>query len=285
MSEEKKGLTRKDFLKLSAVGAAAVAGAGVMTMAENVEAAKAKERWAMVIDLDRCTGCKACAIACKTEFDTRLGVFRSQVIYREHGAYPKAERDILPWLCNHCDNPPCVKVCPVKPVSAECKGVKCKKRATYKRPDGVVLVDQDRCIGCGQCIRNCPYQVRSFDPGKKAGGNPSANPADKCTLCEHRLEAGVVPSCVNTCPARARIVGNLNDPNSEVSKLLKAHKKDVAVLLPEKKTRPQVYYIGKKAKAASAAYKSGDDIRKEANSKYQLVVWKEGPYASTKGGK
>jgi tetrathionate reductase subunit B len=286
MSEEKKGLTRKDFLKLSAVGAAAVAGAGVMTVAENVEAAKAKgDRWAMVIDLDRCIGCKACAIACKTEFDTRLGVFRSQVVYNEHGEYPKTQRDILPWLCNHCDNPPCVKVCPVKPMDAEFKGVKFKKRATYKRPDGIVLVDQDRCIGCGQCIRNCPYDVRSFDPGKKAGGNTSANPADKCTLCEHRLEAGVVPSCVNTCQARARVVGNLNDPNSEASKLLKAHKKDTAVLMPDKKTNPQVFYIGKKAKGINVAFTKGEDIRKEANSEYQLKVWKEGPYASKKGGK
>jgi len=284
MSEEKKGLTRKEFLKTAAVGTAVVAGAGVLSAAENLEAATKKNgtRLAMVIDLDRCIGCKACAIACKTEFDTRLGVFKSQVVYNEHGAYPKAERDILPWLCNHCDNPPCVKVCPVDPIDAEFKGVKFKKRATYKRPDGAVLVDQDRCIGCGQCIRHCPYSVRFFDPGKQAGGNPTANPADKCTFCEHRIEAGVVPSCVNTCQARARIFGDLNNPDSEVSKLLKAHK-EATVLLPEKKTKPQIYYIGKKAKAANATLKKGEDIRKEAKSKYQLAVWKMGPYGK-KGG-
>lgn len=280
MSKEKKGLTRKEFLKAAAVGAVAMSGADILTARENVEAAKG-ERWAMVIDLDRCIGCKACAIACKTEFDTRLGVFRSQVIYNEHGEYPKTQRDILPWLCNHCDNPPCVKVCPVDPVDAEFKGVKFKKRATYKRPDGVVLVDQDKCIGCGLCIMNCPYNVRSFDPGKKAGGNPSLNPADKCTFCEHRVEAGVVPSCVNTCQARARIVGNLNDPKSEVSKLLKKNK--AQVLLPEMKTKPQVYYIGKKAKGVNAALKKGEDIRKEANSGYQRKVYLEGPYAKKVG--
>jgi len=269
-------IKRRDFLKGAVVTGAAVATTGVLSAAGDAVAAKG-ERWAMVIDLDRCIGCKACAIACKTEFDTRLGVFKSQVIYNEHGEFPKTQRDILPWLCNHCENPPCVPVCPVDPVDAEFKGVKFKKRATYKRPDGAVLVDQDRCIGCGQCLRNCPYSVRFFDPGKKAGGNPSANPADKCTLCEHRLEAGVVPSCVNTCQARARIVGNLNDPDSEVSKLLKKNKAEV--LLPELKTKPQVYYIGKKAKGINAALKKGEDLRKEANTVNQRKVWLEGPYA------
>ncbi|NIO07728.1 MAG: 4Fe-4S dicluster domain-containing protein, partial [Deltaproteobacteria bacterium] len=81
---------------------------------------------------------------------------------------------------------------------------KFKKRATYKRPDGAVLVDQDRCIGCGECLRYCPYKVRFFDPVKKAGGDPGEQAASKCDFCVHRLEAGVVPSCVNTCPGRAR---------------------------------------------------------------------------------
>ncbi|MBI2522334.1 MAG: 4Fe-4S dicluster domain-containing protein [Bdellovibrio sp.] len=270
------GIERRDFLKGAVVTGAAMASAGILSAAEDAGAKKG-ERWGMVIDLDRCIGCKACAIACKTEFDTRLGVFRSQVVYNDHGTFPNSQRDILPWLCNHCENPACTPVCPVDEIDADFKGVKYKKAATYKRPDGVVLVDQDRCIGCGECIRNCPYSVRSFDPGRKAGGNDSANPADKCTLCEHRLEAGVVPSCVNTCQARARIVGNLNDPNSEISQLLKKHKGEV--LLPEKSTQPQVYYIGAKAKEINSAWKNGEDIRKEANTEYQRQVWLEGPYA------
>jgi tetrathionate reductase subunit B len=232
---------------------------------------------AFVIDLDRCIGCKGCHVACKSEFDVRLGAFKSSVIDYDHGKYPDAKRDFLPWLCNHCDNPPCVKVCPVDPIDAEFKGVKFKKRATYKRPDGAVLVDQDRCVACGQCITNCPYGVRFFDPGKKAGGNPDGNPADKCTFCVHRLDDGVVPSCVNTCTGRARHIGDLNDPNSNVSKLLKKNK--AYTLLTDKGTKPQVFYIGKNAKRINDALKKGVDLRKEANTGYQLKVWKEGPYA------
>ncbi|MEW6410062.1 MAG: 4Fe-4S dicluster domain-containing protein [Nitrospirota bacterium] len=275
MGEEKDGLSRGEFLKLSTVGA--LAGAALLSVSEGIESAQRKvTKWVMVIDLDRCIGCMACAVACKGEFDTRLGVFRSQVIYREVGRYPKTDRVFMPWLCNHCDNPPCVGVCPVDPIDAEFKGIKFKKRATYKRPDGVVLVDQDRCVACGLCIQNCPYGVRSFDPGKKAGGNPDGNPADKCTLCAHRLEAGVVPACINTCIGRARVVGDLNDPKSEVSKILKKHK--VKVLLPERGTKPNVYYIGKDRIAINDAFKKGEDLRKEANSKHQIQVWRQGPY-------
>jgi tetrathionate reductase subunit B len=276
MSDAKKGLTRKEFLKLSALGAAAVQGATVLAASENAEATNRK-RWGFVVDLDRCIGCKACSIACKAEFDTRLGVFRSQVIDYEYGTYPNTKRDFLPWLCNQCDNPPCVPVCPVDPIDAEFHGVKFQKRATYKRPDGVVLVDQDRCIGCGLCLQNCPYKVRFFDPGKKAGGDPDENPASKCDFCEHRLEAGVVPSCINTCPARARIIGDLNDANAEVSKILKS--KQAEVLLPEKGTGPNVFYIGKNRVRINRSLKRGDDRRQEANSTYQLLVWKQGPYS------
>lgn len=278
MSEEKKDLTRKEFFKASVAGAAAVAGAAVLAVPEEVEARRRKKtkKWGLVVDLDKCTGCTGCAIACKSEFDTRLGVFRSQVVDHEHGKYPKVKRDFLPWLCNHCENPPCVSVCPVEPSDAKFNGVKFKKRATYKRPDGPVLVDQDRCIGCGQCVMNCPYNARFFDPGKKAGGNSDANPASKCDLCVHRLDAGVVPSCVNTCTGRARIVGDLNDPKSTVSRLLKKH--TAGVLLPEKGTQPTVFYIGKNRKRINSVLKKGHDIRKEANSASQLQVWKQGPY-------
>ncbi|MFV1951916.1 MAG: 4Fe-4S dicluster domain-containing protein [Nitrospinota bacterium] len=282
MGDEKNGLTRKGFLKVSAIGAVAAAGTGVLTATENLEAMslirkRKSVKWAMVIDLDRCTGCNACSIACKAEFDTRLGVFRSQVIYYEYGEYPNTNKDFLPWLCNHCENPPCIKVCPVDPINAEFNGVTFKKRATYKRPDGVVRVDQDRCIGCGLCLQNCPYKVRFFDSGKKAGGNPDANPASKCDFCVHRLDAGVVPSCINTCPARARIIGDLNDSNSEVSKLLKRYK--AGVLLSEKGTKPHLFYIGKNRNKINEALKKGEDIRIEVNSKYQLEIWKDGPYA------
>lgn len=280
MDDIKKGLSRKEFLKTSAMGAV-VAGAMVME-GTSIVTAQSKAtgtgsiaKWAMVIDLDRCVGCKACAVACKTEFDTRLSVFRSQVIDYVHGEYPNTKRDFLPWLCNHCQNPPCVSACPVAEVSAEFRGVSFKKRATYKRPDGVVLVDQNRCIGCGECIRNCPYQVRSFDPGKRAGGDAQEHPADKCTFCEHRVAAGIVPSCVNTCQGRARIFGDINDSNSEVSRLLQRNS-NKAVLLPNRKTGSKVYYIGRTKGRVNEAWSRGIDLRKEANSQYQARVYSGG---------
>jgi tetrathionate reductase subunit B len=278
MGKEKKGLSRKEFLKTSAVGAGVVGSTGILSATQKVLASGSGVKWGFVIDLDRCIGCKACAIACKAEFDVRLGVFRSQVIYNEHGSYPKTKKDFLPWMCNHCDNAPCIPVCPVDPIDAEFEGVRFKKRATYKRPDGAILVDQDRCIGCGECIRNCPYKARFFDPAKRSGGDPDEYPASKCDLCVHRLDAKIVPSCVNTCQGRARIIGDLNDPYSEVSKLLKKHK--VEVLLPEKATKPQVYYIGNTKRGINDSLKWGEDIRIEANSQYQLEIWKEGPYGS-----
>jgi tetrathionate reductase subunit B len=115
------------------------------------------------------------------------------------------------------------------------------KQATYKRPDGIVLIDQDRCVGCGACVDDCPYGARYLDPLKAAGGMPGMKAADKCSLCEHRLAEDVVPSCVNTCEGRARVVGDLNDPNSEISRLIAANK--TRVLQPKLKTDPQIYYI------------------------------------------
>ncbi|MBI5183191.1 MAG: 4Fe-4S dicluster domain-containing protein [Nitrospinae bacterium] len=282
--KEKKGLNRNEFLKLSAIGTTVIAGTNIggdiLTATERTEdietAKKVGRRWAFIIDLDRCIGCKACAIACKVEFDTRLGLFMSQVIYYEYGEYPNTKRNFLPWLCNHCEYPPCINGCPVEPIDAEFNGIRFKKKATYKRPDGVVMVDEDRCIGCGLCIQNCPYNVRFFDPEKKGGANPDTNHASKCDLCVHILDAGVVPCCVNTCPARARLIGDLNDPNSEVSRLLKRDKAEV--LLPEKGTKPHVFYIGKYKKRINKGLKKGEDIRIEANSEYQIKVWKEGPY-------
>jgi len=266
-------INRRDFLKAGMAAGAVAAGttAGVSSGAAGVP------KWGFIVDLDRCIGCKACAIACKAEFDTRLGVFRSQVMYFEHGKYPEAKNDFLPWLCNHCENPPCVPVCPVEPIEDMFMGVKFEKRATYVRPDGAVLVDQDRCIGCGLCLQNCPYRVRFFDPGRRSGGNPELPPAAKCDYCVHRLDAGVVPSCVNTCQARARIIGDLNDPGSEVSRILKEKKS--AVLLPEQGTKPKIHYIGKNSERINEALRKGEDLREEANTKYQLGEWGKGPYA------
>ena len=187
---------------------------------------KGKKRWAMVIDLRRCIGCMACICADKAEFDVPLGVWRTTVRVKNSGRYPNVRKHFMPRLCNHCDNPPCVRNCPTQ--------------ATYKHEDGFVLQRYERCIACRTCMAACPYNARHVLPNNrsrvKIGGV-----VDKCTFCHHRVEKGLLPACVQTCIGRARIFGDINDPNSEVARLVATHKTNV--LKPEKGTRPQVYYI------------------------------------------
>jgi Fe-S-cluster-containing dehydrogenase component len=190
------------------------------------EGVEGKKRYAMVIDLRKCIGCHACSVACKAEFDVPLGVWRSWVRYQEKGKYPNVKKHFLPRLCNHCDKPPCVRVCPVQ--------------ATYKDKDGYVLQRYERCIGCRYCMIACPYNARHILP-RKTNAVGYGHVIDKCTFCIHRVEQGVTPACVTTCVGRARVFGDLNDPNSEVAKLVSKH--STVVLKPEAGTRPQVYYI------------------------------------------
>ena len=171
------------------------------------------------------------------------------------GTFPNTKKGFLPIMCNHCEGnkkdgvPPCVKTCPEYPgkrmtfKTADGKKIRYRGGATYKRPDGLVLIDSDLCIGCGKCIDSCPYGVRSFNPFIKAGKKPEKQAADKCDMCKERVANGIDPSCVNTCQGRARIFGDLNDPNSEVAKLVKEHKLAKNVLLPEEGTEPHVFYI------------------------------------------
>lgn len=153
------------------------------------------KRFGMLIDLSSCIGCNACTVACKQENDVPLTKFNTWVESWDAGEYPNVARANMPKLCNHCSNAPCVKVCPTG--------------ASYRTEDGVVLVDMEKCIGCKYCMAACPYQVRWVN---------AAGEVDKCTFCYHRTSQGLLPACVGTCVTRSRYFGDLNDPDSDISK-------------------------------------------------------------------
>jgi Fe-S-cluster-containing dehydrogenase component/formate-dependent nitrite reductase membrane component NrfD len=177
-------------------------------------------RWAWVIDQTRCIGCHACTTACKSENDVAVGVFRTWVKNVEVGTFPEVKRHFAVLRCNHCEDPPCVEVCPVT--------------AMYQRPDGLVDFDHDACIGCKACMQACPYDAIYMDP--------DSNTAAKCNFCSHRVDEGLLPACVVVCPEEALLFGDMEDPTSKVSRALKEH--DVTVRRPEQGTKPHAFYIG-----------------------------------------
>lgn len=196
-------------------------------------------RWGMVIDLDRCVGCYACSVACKVENGTPPGVWYAPVYEKEVGTYPTVKRVFLPTLCFHCKEPLCMKACPT--------------RAITKRADGIVLVDQNKCCGSRACIAACPYGALTYvekqpgafgeelTPFEKAFQNDWQGTAQKCTFCVHRIDEGnYEPACVQTCPTHCRIFGDLDDPNSEVSKIIR--ERSAVQPRPETGTEPSVYY-------------------------------------------
>ena len=225
-------------------------------------------RYGMVIDMDACTGCRACMVACKVENNTPQANFWMYVFRFEEGEYPNSRMWFMPRPCMHCDNAPCVKVCPVG--------------ARFKLENGLTATDYDRCIGCRYCEVACPYGVNYFnwkrpednyyldwdDPGlieitagqpvpyanpdlelgygedqrRTAGGGRLDGVMEKCTFCVHRLEKGLQPACATVCPTRAIIFGDLDDPDSEASRLLR--EKPSFRLLEEEGTEPRVHYVG-----------------------------------------
>lgn len=182
-----------------------------------------QKRYAMLIDLRRCIGCQSCTVSCAIENQTPLNSFRTTV--RQYEISEKGQRAnnvLLPRLCNHCEQPPCVPVCPVQ--------------ATFQRQDGIVVINNQQCIGCGYCVQACPYDARFI--------NEETKTADKCTFCTHRLEVGLLPACVESCVGGARIIGDILDPNSTISRYLAEYKSQLKVLKPEANTFPQVFYLG-----------------------------------------
>lgn len=224
-------------------------------------------KYGMVIDLNRCTGCGGCILACKTENNVADGIRWADRITETVGKFPNVRYSYLTTRCNHCDNAPCVSGCPTK--------------AMHKSDQGLTLHNPDKCIGCRYCMARCPYGVISFNAEKphsawrseeavipqgtaaaaevvaRVGGNgtPYYNPepeatytgnrprgvVEKCQGCNHRLQNDLLPYCVEACPSRARIYGDLTDPTSEVSRLLATH--SPMRLKEELGTEPNVYYI------------------------------------------
>jgi len=247
--------TRRNFLKKAITGGIAATlpvSAFKLITPEKVQASikDDKVRYVFLVDIQKCVGCGFCVKACKLEnevpYDTpvsRTWVERYVVTKdgESHIDTPKAGRDgftsgkvhgeeinpdditkafFVPKLCNHCEQPACVQVCPVG--------------ASYQTKEGVVLVDRTWCIGCGYCIMACPYGARFFHPVYKT--------AEKCTFCYHRITKGMKTACVQACSFGARQLGNLKDPDDPVTQTIMSER--VGVLKDEYGTKPQVYYIG-----------------------------------------
>lgn len=247
-------IPRRQFMKMAAAGTA------VTTIAFNTKGLRravstspptesSPHQWAMIIDLNKCTGCGNCQLACQAHNDTAPGLSWNRMIA---AGELNDEPLYVPVPCMHCQNPPCVGVCPVK--------------ATYKRADGIVMMDYERCIGCRYCQLACPYGTRSFNWQEYTGQNTAVpewgepevarrprGVVEKCTFCVHRIDRGLAegltpgvdpqatPACVAACPVGARIFGDLNDPHSAVSKALQNHQ--AVQLRRDLGTEPRVHYL------------------------------------------
>jgi len=215
-------------------------------------------RWGMVIDLQRCIGCYSCMISCKEEHFIPPGIFWNRIVIGETGQFPTVTKQMYPVLCNHCAEAACVKACPTQ--------------ATTRREDGLVIIDYTKCAGCRYCVIACPYQQRTFYADGKKEYYPGQGLTEyeligkelyplepgtvmKCNFCVERIDEGIAkglkpgvdreatPACVNSCPTEARVFGDLDDANSNVSRLI-TEKKGFP-LHPEYGTEPSVYYVNR----------------------------------------
>lgn len=245
-----KNVKRREFLKLAAVGVAVAAGTrAVKSTKASSETPKGEHQWVMVIDQSKCIGCGFCTLACQAHNDINPDIQWNTV--SDVGMIGD-KHIFLPRPCLHCEKAPCVEVCPVQ--------------ATFHRDDGIVMMDYDRCIGCRYCEVACPYQARSFNWVAFEGENPRVpkwgspevarrprGVVEKCSFCYQRVDRGLeqgltpgvdpdaTPACVVICPVRARVFGDLNDPESNVSKLLRDN--PTYRLRENLGTGPRVYYI------------------------------------------
>jgi len=273
MSESKAD--RRDFLKKSSAALAAaplahVAGRGADDVAEpttdeakfqpeeywreRIKAPDDGKKYGWFIDTGRCFGCHGCEVSCKAENDVPLGNFIRQTFYKDVGEYPKVARMFLPMSCQHCEDAPCIKACPCG--------------ALHKEVGGTVAVDYNICCGHGTCVDVCPYGALYLDPVAKQ--------AVKCHNCYHRTENGMEPACVPTCPSEALYFGDLNDPESKVSKAMqeaKAADGELSQLRPEKNTKPRMWFAG------PAPVEVEEDIPGEGESynpeTYNIHNWKK----------
>ena len=258
--------SRRGFLGLLAAATGVLTSARESLLANEPAGPPTHPRWGMVIDLDRCTGCQACAVACRMEnnvpaagpTNTEKGrsIFWMNLLTMGEGTYPELRRQYLPVPCNHCEDPPCIKVCPVG--------------ATTKSEEGIIQQIPDRCIGCRLCEVSCPYTRRYFnwsEPSWPDAGreylNPDVSPrpvgvVEKCLFCHHRIRAArekaraegksltdadvrKLPACAQSCPADAIVFGDLNEPTSDVRRLSESPR--AFRLLEELGTHPKVFYL------------------------------------------
>jgi Fe-S-cluster-containing dehydrogenase component len=247
----KNKINRRDFLKLGVIGATVLAGTQFIRQPAGASETSPSgvHKWAMVIDQSKCTGCGYCTLACRANNDISPDI--SWNVVSKTGKIGEQEV-FLPRPCMQCAHAPCVEVCPV--------------RASKYRPDGIVMMDYDRCIGCRYCEVACPYGARSFNWKKFDGSNPAVpdwgqpevarrprGVVEKCSFCYQRIDRGLAlgltpgvdedatPACVVVCPVGARQFGDLSDPDSNVSKLLRSRAS--FRLREELGTSPRVYYL------------------------------------------